>query len=55
MSRSKIKILTLGPGTELAKIEINSDYPIIPADLHLLGMQFNSQLHNMLMAAYHMG
>ncbi len=41
------QILTLGRGTELAKIDIESAFrniPVHPHDRHLLGMSWNNQL-----------
>ena len=42
------QILTLGPGTLLAKIDIKSAFrllPVHPADRHLLGMKWNGEIY----------
>lgn len=42
------KILELGPGTEMGKIDVKSAYrivPVHPADRHLLGMQWDGQVY----------
>ena len=37
-------ILKLGPGTELAKIDIQNAYRIVPDGRHLLGMKWQGKL-----------
>ena len=37
-------ILTLGPGTLLAKLDIKNSFLLLPADRHLLAMQWNNNM-----------